>query len=263
MSNIELVKPSVVDGVEFYVSKSGDESGVSQNGLARLCGVSSGTMSGFISALENDPNRLKLNGHGIFSARMSGENGGNSAKIINSETAVKIIEYYAFESRAKSEVAMFSFRKFAKMGFDSWVKSITGYAQSQDTQSVLSAIQQVLQQLTEMKVEVKEYRDIRGVTTTVYVNLDQMLTDLPKQKSLPSKDLTTVKEWLQMKGITLEVNKLKSFGRQVSDTYKSTVGRKPSHKISYIDGRWKNIGKGYPVDVFPMIEMVWREFSQM
>ena len=265
--SVELVKPQVIDGIEFYVSNDAEQVGVSVTGVATLSGVSHQAMSNLI-ATKSRLEALGLNDSNVFHSQLTSENG--RATIITSEAAVKIIEYYAFESRNPSKTAQFSFRKFASMGFDSWVKSITGHAQSQDTQSILTAIQEVLtnqaemkQEIQELKIEVKEYRDIRGVTTVVYANLDQMLNSLPNsRKALPSSELTTCKEWLSDKGITLDLPRLSSFGRQVADTYKSMTGCKPPNKNTLVNGKWVNIGKGYKQEHFTMIDTVWRQFNQ-
>ena len=43
-NKLELVTPAIENGVEFYSSKITGDRGVSQSGLARLCGVPESTM---------------------------------------------------------------------------------------------------------------------------------------------------------------------------------------------------------------------------
>jgi hypothetical protein len=47
--------------------------------------------------------------------------------LVWAEDAAAVIEYYAFESRAKTEKALFTYRKFAKMGIERWIQGITGW----------------------------------------------------------------------------------------------------------------------------------------
>ncbi len=44
-----------------------------------------------------------------------------------------IIEHYAFESRHKTEAALFAYRKFARIGIESWIQGITGWKPQQET----------------------------------------------------------------------------------------------------------------------------------
>ena len=121
------------DGVEFFTIDETGESGMSESGLAILCGVSHQAVNKVIRSLlatwEQDkslePQRNK--GVRLQPNKDSRTPRGNNADIslIRAEACVKVIEYYAFESRHKTQEAFFAYRKFAGIGITSWIQEIT------------------------------------------------------------------------------------------------------------------------------------------
>ena len=87
--SVELVKPQVIDGIEFYVSNDGKSTGVSISGVSRLCGVARQTIQGVMSAGKLPGKSLEGSDSLGFSTQLEGSDG---AKIINSEAVVKIID---------------------------------------------------------------------------------------------------------------------------------------------------------------------------
>lgn len=131
MSAIALLKTEQ-NGVEFYTIEETGESGISQTGLAKLCGVSrqaliklESTLCNFeassdLKAFVEESYTLVTN---TDQATISGEEAGN-LKIYRSKFCITVIGHYAGKGRKE---AIFSLRKFAEMGFESWVQSITGW----------------------------------------------------------------------------------------------------------------------------------------
>ncbi|TYQ30571.1 hypothetical protein [Pseudanabaena sp. UWO310] len=89
--SIEIVKPVIVDNVEFYVSADGTQSGVSQSGLARLCGVGENAIRKIIV---NDPRTktpskaLESFVGNVFHLALSSDRG---AKFVTTEAATEIV----------------------------------------------------------------------------------------------------------------------------------------------------------------------------
>ena len=111
---------------------------MSQNALARLCGVTERALfaDGRIVAklsqedtrTKDAPECLKEHQGKVFETELKGDSGqGVLANIVNSDAAAAIIEYYAYESKAANETAKKSFRAFAKLGIERWIKDLTGY----------------------------------------------------------------------------------------------------------------------------------------
>jgi hypothetical protein len=129
--NITLVER---DGVEFFTIDATGESGMSESGLARLCGVTQQAISKLLQTSVttlSSSKCLKAFFGQDFRLQLCPELSGlDNAKVVRSEFCSKIIEYYAFESKRKTKEAMFAFRKFAEMGIRSWIQGITGWHQS-------------------------------------------------------------------------------------------------------------------------------------
>jgi transcriptional regulator with XRE-family HTH domain len=128
------------DGVEFFTINATGESGMSESGLARLCGVTQQAISKLLqnSVTTKSPsecleplfsNDFRLQPSGKIAAQLRGL---DNATVIRSEFCSKIIEYYAFESKYKTKEALFAFRKFAEMGIQTWIQGITGWQTEQE-----------------------------------------------------------------------------------------------------------------------------------
>jgi hypothetical protein len=121
------------DGVEFFTIDETGESGMSESGLAVLCGVSHQAVNKVIRSLlatwEQDkslePQRNK--GVRLQPSKDSKTPRGHNTDIslIRAEACSKVIEHYAFESKYKTQEALFAYRKFALAGITSWIQEIT------------------------------------------------------------------------------------------------------------------------------------------
>jgi hypothetical protein len=115
------------DGLEFYTLKANGASGMSISALARLCRVNDKAIAYLLKQIARNKvhaERLKpLVGKEIY----LGTDLGFGARIVRAEICSGIIRYYAFESRFKNETAQYSFEKFAEMGIEAWIQSITGW----------------------------------------------------------------------------------------------------------------------------------------
>lgn len=121
------------DGVEFFTIDETGESGMSESGLAVLCGVSHQSVNKVLrsslatwnteKSLEPYRNKSFRLQPGKDSKTLRGQNADIS--LIHAEVCVKVIEHYAFESKYKTEAALFAYRKFAGKGITSWIQEIT------------------------------------------------------------------------------------------------------------------------------------------
>ncbi|CAD5985970.1 helix-turn-helix domain-containing protein [Planktothrix agardhii 1806] len=121
------------DGVEFYTDITTGKSGISQTGLATLCGVSRQAVSKLINSLSTHPTSdfLKdLLDKGFRVADLSTKT-PSGLILCSSELSVAVIMHYA--STGKKE-AIFALTKFAAIGFNSWVQSLTGWQSQPQSQ---------------------------------------------------------------------------------------------------------------------------------
>ena len=123
------------DGVEFFTIEATGESGMSESGLALLCCVSHQAVNKVVRSLvatwdqdkSLEPHRNR--GVRLQPSKDSKTSRGDNADIslIRAEACAKVIEYYAFESKYKTQEALFAYRKFAAAGITSWIQGITNW----------------------------------------------------------------------------------------------------------------------------------------
>jgi hypothetical protein len=120
------------DGVEFFTEAQTGACQMSEAGMARLCNITRQSMNERIrDALSGKTAFKSLN---QFAGRCSPRQVTleiNGCPIVvslyDSDFCAVMIEYYAFESRHKTPEALFSYRKFARIGIEQWIQSITGW----------------------------------------------------------------------------------------------------------------------------------------
>lgn len=116
------------DGIEFFTVQATGESGMSQSGLARLCGVTQ-------KAVDNLLERLGTSSCSDFLKPLqdmeltlgTSVNEFNNATILKDSVCARILEWYAFESQRPTTKARQAFRQFAAIGIRTWIQSITGW----------------------------------------------------------------------------------------------------------------------------------------
>lgn len=265
---IEKVKPIVQDGIELYVSSDQKESGMSVRGLARFCGVSSTALSEKLLAKLNDPTTLDLPevlkpfAGMAFTRTLVGDNKGGEANIIPSKTCEGIIFYYAFESKRVSDEtraqALGAYRKFAQFGLHSWILKAVGHIERNDSNELLSLVQQVLTEVKELRTVSTEYKAIREKTTTFMPGADDLLNSLSEVPDT-TKALTdgsmSLEGWLSTKGITLEKAQFRRLAQIVCDTYRSLVKEDPPKAKFVTNGIAKYNVSVFKPEHFPILQI--------
>ena len=123
------------DGVEFFTIDETGESGMSESGLARLCGVDRKAVSYFLRNMggnkhqnfdsETAPSQYsRVRPKGLTPEERSYI---SHLSFISAPVCAKVIEHYAIDSRHKTEAALFAYRKFATAGITSWIQQQTDW----------------------------------------------------------------------------------------------------------------------------------------
>lgn len=278
MANSYIVRPTIVDGIEFYVSPDG-EAGMSVAGLARLCGIDamslrkklkkhSAALVGKKEAetLENTENRDQATN--AFEGLEVDIVAANRARVIRDEICADIIEYYAFDSEYATEVAAFSYRKFARLGIRSWIHQVTGYAQANDLSKLAETMHLLLKEVQDLRVETREYKAIRAKSDNHFPGLNELMEDLAisEVKALPSGDEDgryTIAEWLQLRGFSLSKSNLHKLAAMAAFTYRTLTRKDPTivYRHSTQASKTKKVN-GYLEAEFPILSIALTKLMQ-
>ena len=123
------------DDVEFFTIDATGESGMSESGLARLCGVSKQAVSELLQKIVSgnfDPNYPEPLQRKDLWCQARGLSFNEKSKISNlyvvcSEVCARVIKYYAFESRNKTAKALVAYQNFSTLGITSWIQQVTDW----------------------------------------------------------------------------------------------------------------------------------------
>jgi len=264
---IQMVQKEV-DGIEFYVSADGTQSGMSESGLARMSGVDRSSVHNLLQKAAADkkvPETLKpILGKDFYLLIGADKN----AQVVPANICALVIEYYAFESKAANETARFSFRKFASKGISSWIKEITGYKEDQipESKEILSILKEVLTKVDSLEKDSKEYRNLKGRSVQVFPALDKTLEEFAIEgESLLEENPQnyTLTEWVHLtkRGITLDNSTKHRFALLVSETYKSVTGNEPKkeHRQDKETKKRNNSVSVYSYTEFPILQLAWNK----
>lgn len=137
---VNLIRPEPDEGggytFEFYTVEDTGDSGMSQSGLAVLCGVSQPAISGLEQTLiSRAPSKWLEPFVGEDLTLISSEtnpgltiNGKPAGKIrlYKAKVCARVIQHYAFQG---NEVAQYSLDQFTEDGITKWIQTITGWQQ--------------------------------------------------------------------------------------------------------------------------------------
>jgi hypothetical protein len=129
LKNIAPIKPVMSDeGIELYATD--DECGMSQKGVGRFVGVNESSVRTLIESIQRGTTTSECLKPFIGLDLFLAVEGFKGAKIIKAEVCAAICEYYAFECKNPTDFAKISFRKFSKLGIETWIRIATGHTQS-------------------------------------------------------------------------------------------------------------------------------------
>ncbi|UQS94888.1 RNA polymerase sigma factor [Pseudanabaena phage Pam2] len=271
MAYKEIVAPIINEnGVEFYISNDGTRSGVSQVGLARLCGVSETWIRKVLSNAKVSTSSKGLEGFegDVYHTEMTSE---QQAKIVTTEAATEIIFYYAFESPNTNETAQFSAKKFAKQGMHEWIKEISKFSANSDHNSLNETMKALMSSVNALTEEVKDWKTVRRVADSRMGGINILVDQIVKQEAskedifnprqiagdVPNWSLA---EWLsEFRGATLSRGKMSGLGRMTCETYKSLRQQDPPKDYRNVNGN-KSLVSVYTREDFAILQVAYSKF---
>ena len=154
------------DGVEFFTIEETGESGMSESGIARLCGIAPSSVHRFITnnSLRWDHEKtLDSKFRKAISFCATGEEKSSSSqksqlKILSATVCALTIEYFALESKHKTEEALFAYRKFAVKGMNAWIQEATHWHGNAVPRTGIVLDYNTIETLLENKLDATAYR---------------------------------------------------------------------------------------------------------
>lgn len=267
---MEIITPyKNEDGITFYISADGKTTGFSIRGLNRLIFnrdsgdlFSSKLLSDMVNGVDREdiPESLQSRWGKVFTEDAKGSDG---AKIVNSKTAVAIIEYYAFDKNNK--VAQHTYRAFANIGVDTWIKQITGYIVQDKYGELLPLVQELLTEVKVVRYKVDKLDKLESTMVTLYPGARHITEGWSNgDKTLSDDNIYTIKDWLQLNDIKLDKSSYHSLALLAAETYRTLTGKNPVIKYKDIvtkKGR-KNkmkVGNGYKLIDFYILEAAFKK----
>jgi hypothetical protein len=154
------------DGVEFFTIDETGESGMSESGLGRLCGVAASSVHRFVSnsavrwdhEKTLDPrfrktiNLCATNRENLSSIQKT------NPKILSATVCARTIEYFAFDAKSKTDEALFAYRKFAIKGMNAWIQEATHWHGNAVPKNGIVLDYNMIETLLENKLDATAYR---------------------------------------------------------------------------------------------------------
>lgn len=154
------------DGVEFFTIDATGESGMSEIGLARICGVTRQSISALlrdILAGKTDINRSEPLQRNDLTLQLKGipaieKSTISKLSIVRAEICAQVVKHYAFHSRHKTPEAMFALEKFAALGITAWIQEATHWHGNPVPRNGIVVDYDTLDTLIESKLDGTSYR---------------------------------------------------------------------------------------------------------
>jgi hypothetical protein len=154
------------DGVEFFTVDETGESGMSESGLARLCGVSPVSIHKFVSssALTWDQEKAlnpafrKTIAFKPGSGKNLKSSQNSNIKILSALVCARVIRHYALESKYKTQEALFTLDKFSTAGITAWIQEITHWHGNPAPKTGIAIDYQTIDTLMDKRLDGSSYR---------------------------------------------------------------------------------------------------------
>jgi hypothetical protein len=132
------------NGIEFYTIAATGESGMSQSGLAILCGISPQAISKLDKSLTTKSSSETLKPWVGKVKTLTTNSEYKNATIYSASFCAAVIRHYAYNG---NQTAQFSLDKFAEIGINTWIQGITHWDSAPvDLQNVIATAQRFLNQ---------------------------------------------------------------------------------------------------------------------
>ena len=223
------------DGVEFFTIDDTGESGMSESGLAGLCGIAPISVHRFISSRsvawdhekELNPAFRKTIAFNAKHAKDFKPGQNLNIKILGATVCSRTIEHFAFESKYKTAEALFAYRKFAEKGINAWIQEVTHWHGNAVPRSGIVLDYNTIETLLDKKLDGTSYRTFlvlqKAIRMRVQLTADEIMQQASISRSAYSNainklaDLNLLPDWCSIK-------RKKHPERDVRDRLQSQLG---------------------------------------
>jgi hypothetical protein len=223
------------DGVEFFTIDDTGESGMSEVGLARLCGIAPSSLHEFIKnkslgwehEKELNPRFRKVLSHKANLPKGAKPRQNSNIKILSATVCARTIEHYAFESKHKTPEALFAYRKFAELGITAWIQEVTHWHGNAVPRTGIVLDYNTIETLLDKKLDGTSYRTFlvlqKAIRMRVQLTADEIMQQASISRSAYSNainklaDLNLLPDWCSIK-------RKKHPERDVRDRLQSQLG---------------------------------------
>lgn len=254
---LEVVQPTVIDGVEFYCSADGTQVGMSQSGLALFCGIPEYTLRRLLESVRQNKAPKEL--ESIQSKEIHlGISSTQQAKVVDADICAEIVWYYAIEK--ENPISRRNLKKLNNLGMRTFIKKITGFSEK-ETVMPTEILNQILESCRRMESKT-EVLDKFNKTTITLPGLQNLFQEYAHQegKVFDTRPFTLT-QWLTGQGLELTLGQRQTLGRIVADLYKCNKQEPPSKVRNYKMGL-DNTGTttAYTAADIPMLNVALSQF---
>ena len=180
------------DGVEFFTIDATGESGMSESGLAQICGVTRQAVSLVLRDLmasKTDQNRPEPMQHNEIWLQAKGAPSIEKSKIRNlsivrADVCAKVVKHYAFHARHKTPEAMFALEKFASLGITAWIQEVTHWHGNPVPRNGIVLDYKTLDTLIENKLDGTSYRVFCVLQKALRLRMQLNADDIMKRANI-------------------------------------------------------------------------------
>jgi hypothetical protein len=189
----------------------------------------------------------------------------NQAKVIKDEYAADIIAYYASKGR---QTAQFSLRKFQTIGIRSWIREVTGAANSSDLVAVTNTLNQVMDLLTTMNCRLINLEEKTAGYQKASIELpglkewmEKYAVESSEHLLLDDPEVFTLREYLlQEKRLTFDKPAMSKFSQKVAYVFRTMSETSPARKRDVAINGYRTPAKNaYRRRDFPLLDLAFKQ----
>ena len=234
----------VRDDVEFFTIDATGESGMSESGLARLCGVAKQSVnellrnmvSGKFDENHSEPLQRKdlwCQARGLSSIEKSKI---SNLYILRAEVCARVIRHYAFDSRHKTKEALYAYHTFATKGISNWIQGITEWHGNAIPKTGIVTDFKTIDLLMDKRLDGSSYRVYLVLQKAIRLRMTLTADEIMMRSGISRSAYTTAVNKLDELGLLPEWCKIQRKNqpeREVRDRLQAQLGGKVEAYTKY------------------------------